>query len=103
MGLLDSYDEGLMLRQFIWGLQPDLVRSVCLQHPKYIAQAISLPETMELVATASRRPSWKGRTPVNPAKVQGGKNQRGGRSGYFPGHGKSGYRGGTGRRGGRFD
>ena len=24
LGRLDSYDEGLMLNQFIWGLQPDL-------------------------------------------------------------------------------
>ena len=28
LGRLDSYDEGLMLNQFIWGLQPDLAR-VC--------------------------------------------------------------------------
>ena len=33
LGRLDSYDEGLMLNQFIWGLQPDLARSVSLHYP----------------------------------------------------------------------
>ena len=26
LGRLDSYDEGLMLNQFIWGLQPDFAQ-----------------------------------------------------------------------------
>ena len=30
LGRLDSYDEKLMLNQFIWGLQPELARSVSL-------------------------------------------------------------------------
>ena len=48
LGRLDSHDEGLMLNQFIWGLQPELARSVSLHYPKSIAQAISLAETTEL-------------------------------------------------------
>ena len=36
-GRLDSYDEAMMLNQFIWGLQPELARSVSLQYPKSIA------------------------------------------------------------------
>ena len=30
LGRLDSYDEAMMLNQFIWGLQPELVRFVNL-------------------------------------------------------------------------
>ena len=56
LGRLDSYDEGLMLNQFIWGLQPELARFVSVHYPKSIAQAISLPETTELAVKASRRP-----------------------------------------------
>ena len=48
LGRLDSYDEKLMLNQFIWGLQPELARSVSLHYPKSIANAVSLAETMEL-------------------------------------------------------
>ena len=58
LGRLDSYDEGLMLNQFIWGLQPDLARFVSLHYPRTIAKAASLAETMELAIEASRRPNW---------------------------------------------
>ena len=30
LGRLDSYDESMMLNQFIWGLQPELARYVSL-------------------------------------------------------------------------
>ena len=83
---LDSYDEGLMLNQFIWGLQPDLARSVSLHDPKSISQAVSLAETTELAMKASRRPNWKSRMVGNLAK---GQSQRGGgRGGYFPSRGR---------------
>ena len=59
LGRLDSYDESMMLNQFIWGLQPELARSVSLQYPKSIAQAVSLAETTELAVKASRRPVGK--------------------------------------------
>ena len=59
LGRLDSYDEGLMLNQFIWGLQPDLARSVSLHYPNTIAKAVSLAETTELAVRASRRPGTK--------------------------------------------
>ena len=49
----------MMLNQFIWGLQPELARSVSLQYPKSIAQAVSLAETTELAIKASRRPTNK--------------------------------------------
>ena len=48
LGRLDSYDESMMLNQFIWGLQPELARSVSLQYRKSIAQAVSLAETQNL-------------------------------------------------------
>ena len=40
LGHLDSYDEGLMLHQFIWGLQPDPARFVSLHYPTSIAKAV---------------------------------------------------------------
>ena len=45
--------KNMMLNQFIWGLQPELARSVSLQYPKSIAQAVSLAETTELAVKAS--------------------------------------------------
>ena len=60
LGRLSSYDEGMMLNQFVWGLQPELARSVSLHYPKSIAQAVSLAETIELAVKASRRPVAKG-------------------------------------------
>ena len=69
LGRLDSYDESMLLNQFVWGLQPELARSVSLHYPKSIAQAVSLAETTELVVKASRRPSGQGqksgRAPMN--------------------------------------
>ena len=37
LGRLDSYDESMLLNQFVWGLQPELARSVSLHYPKSIA------------------------------------------------------------------
>ena len=48
-----------MLNQFIWGLQLELERSISLQYPKSIAQAVSLAETTELKVKASKRPTTK--------------------------------------------
>ena len=56
LGSLDSYDEFMMLNQFIWGLQPEVARSVSLQYPKSIGQAVSLAETIKLEVKVSRRP-----------------------------------------------
>ena len=42
LGRLDSYDESMLLNQFVWGLQPELARFVSLHYPKSIAQAVSL-------------------------------------------------------------
>ena len=56
LGRLDSYDKAMLLNQFVWGLQPELARSVSLHYPKSIAQAVSLAETPELAVKASRRP-----------------------------------------------
>ena len=75
LGRLDSYDEGMMLNQFVWGLQPEIARSVSLQYPKSIAQAVSLAETTELAVKASRRPLAKGgqsgRAPTNQNRGRG--------------------------------
>ena len=59
VGHLDSYDESMMLNQFIWGLQPEFARSVSLHYPKSMAHAVSLTETTELAIKASRRPATK--------------------------------------------
>ena len=111
LGRLESYDEGMLLNQFVWGLQPELARSVSLHYPKSIAQAVSLAETTELAVKASRRPVAKGgstgRAPISQnrgrgqwrGRGQGG--QRGGGRGYGNAGGgrRGGYRGGS--RGGR--
>ena len=68
LGRLDSYDESLMLNQFIWGLQPELARSVSLQYSKSIAQAVSLAETTDLAMKASRRPTNKASSSGNAQK-----------------------------------
>ena len=57
-----------MLNQFIWGLQAELARSVSLQYPKSIAQAVSLAETTELAVKASRRPATKTGSSGNATK-----------------------------------
>ena len=63
LGRLDGYDETMMLNQFVWGLQPELARSVSLHYPKSIMQAVSLAETTELAVKASRRLAIKGANP----------------------------------------
>ena len=50
----------MLLNQFVWGLQPELARSVSLHYPKSIAQAVSLAKTTELAVKASIRPSGQG-------------------------------------------
>ena len=75
LGRLDSYDEGHMLNLFIWGLQPDLARSVSLHYLQSIAKAVSLAETTELAIKASRRPGWKSNTAGNPTKGQNQQNR----------------------------
>ena len=70
LGRLDSYDEGHMLNLFIWGLQPDLTRSVSLHYPQSIAKAVSLAETTELAIKGGRRPSWKSSTARNPTRAK---------------------------------
>ena len=59
LGRLDSYAESMMFNQFIWGLQPELARSISLQYPKSIAHAVSLVEMTKLAVKASRRPAMK--------------------------------------------
>ena len=112
LGRLDSYDESMMLNQFIWGLQPELARSVSLHYPKSIAQAVSLAETTELAVKASRRPATKTgssgtgqKGPSTSNRGRGfwrggtgrGRGQGGGRMGNAGGRsrGSSGGRGGT--------
>ena len=112
LGRLDSYDESMMLNQFIWGLQPELARSVSLQYPKSIAHAVSLAETTELAVKASRRPAMKigssgngQKGPTSSNRGRGfwrggtgrGRGQGGGKMGNSGGRG----RGYGGRRGGR--
>ena len=110
LGRLSSYDEGMMLNQFVWGLQPELARSVSLHYPKSIAQAVSLAETTELAVKASRHPVAKGgqpsRAPTTQNRGRGqwrGRGRRrfsGGRSLGAGGRTSGGTRGG--RTGGGF-
>ena len=109
LGRLDSYDEAMMLNQFIWGLQPELACFVNLQYTKSIAQAVSLAETTELAVKASKRPTGKSGGGSNPSKGpsqsnrgQGqwrGNMRGGGRQGGF-GRGRGGNSGSRGRNSG---
>ena len=89
LGRLDSYDEAMLLNQFVWGLQPELARSVSLHYPKSIAQAVSLAETTELAVKASRRPAGKGQQSGRAPNTQ----NRG--RGQWRGRGRGGFRGGS--------
>ena len=89
LGRLDSYDESMLLNQFVWGLQPELARSVSLHYPKSIAQAVSLAETTKLAVKASRRPTGQGqksgRAPMSQNRGRG----------QWRGRGRGGFRGGN--------
>ena len=82
LGRLDSYDEGHMLNLFIWGLQPDLARSVSLHYPESIAKAVSLAETTELAIKAKQKArlevkySWKSDQGPKAAKSWPGSVER---------------------------
>ena len=65
----------MLLNQFVWGLQPELARSVSLHYPKSIAQAVYLAETSELAVKASRRPAVKG-TSQNKGPNQSNRGQK---------------------------
>ena len=101
LGRLGSYDEGIMLNQFIWGLQPELVCSVSLQYPKSIAQVVSLTETTKLAVKASQRPARKvsggGTMPKGPTNSNRGQGRWRGSIGR--GWGRSDGRGGSWNRG----
>ena len=106
LGRLASYDEAMLLNQFVWGLQPELARSVSLHYPKSIAQAVSLAETTELAVKVSRRPTAnKGQQSGRALTTQNrGRGQWRGRGrGRFSGGRSSGGGGRTsgGNRGGR--
>ena len=61
----------MLLNQFVWGLQPELARSVSLHYPKSIAQAVSPAETTELAVKASRRPTAnKGQQSGRPQRLK---------------------------------
>ena len=114
LGRLDSYDESMMLNQFIWGLQLEPARSVSLQYPKSIEHVVSLAETTELAVKASRCPAAKigsntggQKGPTSTNRGRGfwrggsgcGRGQGGGRMGNPNGRGRKsgGRRGGRGR------
>ena len=111
LGRLDSYDESMLLNQFVWGLHPELARSVSLHYPKSIAQAVSLAETTELAVKASRRPTGQGqksgRAPMSQNRGRGRGGYRGRGGGYYRGGSSAGSggrksgggRGNAGRRG----
>ena len=92
MGRLESYDEGMLLNMFIWGLQPQLAQAVSMKYPQSISQAIGYAETIELAIRTSQRPSGSG---GSSGSGQSGNNQDG--RGGFPQRG--GGRGGRWQRG----
>ena len=98
LGRLDSYDEAMLLNQFVWGLQPELARSISLHYPKSIAQAVSLAETTELAVKASRRPAVKG-TSQNKGPNSSNRGRGFWRGGMGRGRGQGGGR--TGNSGGQ--
>ena len=75
LGRLDSYDESMLLNQFVWGLQLELARSISLRYPKSIAKVVSLAETTELAVKASQHPARRGqnsgRAPMNQNQGRG--------------------------------
>ena len=113
LGRLDSYDETMMLNQFIWGLQPELACSISLQYPKSIAQVVSRLEMTELAVKASRRLAGKvrggGTTTQGPTNSNWGQGRwrgnvargrgrsGGGRCGFW--NGGRNFGGGRGRSG----
>ena len=105
LGRLASYNETMLLNQFVWGLQPELARYVSRHYPKSIVQVVSLAETMELAVKASRRPAGKGqqsgRAPMTQNRGRGQWRGRG-RGGFRRGRSSgSGGRTSGGNRGGR--
>ena len=59
LGRLDSYDESMMLNQFVWGLQPELGCFVSLHYLKSIVQVVSLAKITKLVVKSSKCPIGK--------------------------------------------
>ena len=53
---LPSYDEKWMINLFIWGLQPHIAKSVGLQYPNTVTEAIKYAETADAALRASQKP-----------------------------------------------
>ena len=53
---LPSYDEKWMINLFIWGLQPHIAKSVSLQYPNTVTEAIEYAETADAALRASQKP-----------------------------------------------
>ena len=60
VGKLLSYDEGMLLQLFIWGLEEDLAEKVSTAHPKTLLSAISITEDLELAIRFAHRSPMKG-------------------------------------------
>ena len=60
IGWLSSYDEAILLQNFICGLEKDLVEKVSTALPKMLLSAISVVEDLELAICFAHRPPIKG-------------------------------------------
>ena len=74
---LPSYDEKWMINLFIWGLQPHIAKSVGLQYPNTVTEAIKYAETADAALRASQKPYVTGNSTAGKLMSQEKKKRSG--------------------------
>ena len=74
---LPSYDEKWMINLFIWGLQPHIAKSVSLQYPNTVTEAIKYAETADAALRASQKPYVTGNSTAGKLMSQEKKKRSG--------------------------
>ena len=74
---LPSYDEKWMIDLFIWGLQPHIAKSVSLQYPNTVTEAIKYAETSDMALRASQKPYVTGNSTAGKLMSQEKKKRSG--------------------------
>ena len=74
---LPSYDEKWMINLFIWGLQPHIAKSVGLQYPNTVTEAIKYAETADAALRASQKPYVTGNSTAEKLMSQEKKERSG--------------------------
>ena len=74
---LPSYDEKWMINLFIWGLQPHIAKSVGLQYPNTVTEAIKYAETADAALRASQKPHVTGNSTAGKLMSQEKKKRSG--------------------------